>query len=282
MTTTALTRRARLRARATREPYSYARQQLLLAPASMPVVPPASSAQVEFEGLFFHALRTLHFPDGPDPADALGVLEIRHLYPAEDRLVVDVAPIGAALTIAAYVFPELAPNSGVLASGVPRLRMRAIDGGVEFVRLDHPGSIIVQGVTAAEISQHHSHDGTCVAELSPHRVTREEADADAWYGPGELEITSSVVRRLGLFTSLGATCIDTWASLGGGISVEVFLPPLDDHQYVELVADLTSPRFTPRWDLLVHKDDYRTATYATPQFTLADGSGELDLRLRFD
>lgn len=279
MAKTTLSRRARLRAQATMERHSQAHQQLLLMPPALHVISPATESQWTLEGLIFQSLRTLHFPEKPKLAALPGALVIERIVPTAEGLTVHVDPRGAALTIAASVFPEMEPDTGCFSSGIPGLRMQDLHDSVEFRRLGYSGSIIFRGVTADDIIRAHygafdaPHAG-CLAKISPHHLTIQETEEELWRRPGELLLTSSVVRRLGLLRSLRATSIDTWRNQPDRISVEVLLPPLTERRYFDLVAALASPLLSPQWRFLEGTPNGRT------RFRLANGTTELDLRLQ--
>ena len=68
-----------------------------------------------------------------------------------------------------------------------------------------------------------------LAELIPHHLTIQDAEEEPWRCPGELLLTSSVVRRPGLLRKLRATSTDTWPNQPDRTSVEVFCPPITEH-----------------------------------------------------
>lgn len=277
--TSRIGRRARLRSRATGEPYSTVLQAITRVRSSAPVIPVPTPDQSALEGHIFNSLGYLHYAVG------YGNLRILKIAPEHDRLVVDVPP-AAAEELGTALLPELEPGYNDFATdhGVG-LRMRHHRQGVEFVIPGRPGSVVFAGTSVPEVlAAHHrviDHSrGPCFASYFPDRTTSEEDRALDRLRPNELRTVSSLVRRLGLLRLLEPTSIDIWHRLGGGITAEVRVKHLPSHHSDRLIADLTSPGLQPCW-IDVTRSFPEASAYSPPRhwFELQDKSCILELRL---
>lgn len=252
-----VTARARIRSRATLETHATALKALRDIDASSPAVPAANPSQALLEGLLFQSIGTLHFPWRDGPYVSWGeFLEVTRLQPEPDRLVIDVDPNGAAITIAngalAHVLTRWIPDE-VYA---PLLRPRATTEGVEFHRLGNPGAVLFRGISLSDLitadarrydradpSTAHTAAPSAGASLSNAEDdtaadTTDDVDLVWKTSPtiattaelqhvslprvidrqSSLWVTSSVIRRLGILIRLGSTSINTWRDTYDGTS----------------------------------------------------------------
>lgn len=275
--TTSATRRARLRSMTTREPFVSARGALMLGGRSDPVLPEATYHQQEWEGLLFGALRVLHFPEVPRYKRLPGSLRSLRVIPGAEGLCVDVASAGAALTIAERLIPGLHDGEW---SGVPGLRLQALDGAAMLYRLGAPGSVTFAGVTVDEIRTMFQHQVVVGASSptwdSPRGLTLAEQSAPEMWSPSELRMISCVVRRVGLLIGMGGYSIDLWWSAPERISVETFVSHLTPLRRMEMLSAMTSSELTPRLVPSMRSDDNDCHTH----FEFEDRSCELYLRIQ--
>lgn len=241
------------------------------------VLPEATAHQQEWEGLLFGALRVLHFAEVPRYKRLPGALKSLRVVPGSEGLRLDVAPAGAALTIADRLIPVLHDGEW---SGVPGLRLQALDGATMLYRLGAPGSITITGVTVDEIRTTFQHQVVANASSptwdSPRESTLEEQSAPETWSPSELRMISCVVRRVGLLIGMGGYSIDLWWSAPERISIETFVSHLTPLGRMEMLAAMTSSELTPRLvpSMRSDNDDYHT------HFEFEDRSCELDLRIQ--
>lgn len=282
-----LTRRARLRSRALMEPLATSVQALREVHPGPPVVPFPDVGQALLEGSVFRETETLYFRVGDDPRvpDTLpGALDVTGLHPRTDSLVVDVDPLGADRTIAAFLFPrhEDGEGSHVYAPG---LRMRAWEAGVEVYRPGLRGAVRFRGVEYDDVVRFHRRDcpaGQCIAEVSPQEITVDERDRGVFPAPRSGMTLSAMVRRLGILRSWGATCIDTWrwplSPRPDGVVVEAWFPSMDVSAREAILATLCSKHFSPHWSAepLIEVSGKPSETY----FVLHGDELHADIQLR--
>lgn len=318
-----ITQRARIRSRATLEPHGTALKALRDIDASSPAVPAANPSQALLEGLLFQSIGTLHFPRhdfpwGDEPFASWGeFLEITRLQPESDRLVIDVDPNGAAVTIAygalASVLTEAAPHE-VYA---PLLRPRAAPEGVEFHRIGNPGAVLFRGISLDDIVAVHAEhfdrvdlskadsapdspsnagdrmgadpfdEVDSVWRTSPNRATTAELQHVSL--PGVIErhsalwVTSSVIRRLGILIRLGPSSINTWRETIDGTSTvkaEAWYPHMTPATRDRLLRDLGSPHLSPRWTYQPSRPNrYGNIVDPYHYFAVADTRHRVQLRL---
>lgn len=279
-------RRARLRAKATLQPLHTARRALQSVSAVSPVIPPGSETQQVLEGQFFQAIRTLHYPWQAGPLESLpGCLAILAIVPDHDCLLLRVEPSGAAATVVEAALAH-APRNGYPADvQAPHLRVRDGERGAEFYRLGSPGVIILDGVTFDDIAalhakHRHHEEMECLWITSPDTATADEEREWPTRREPAYRVTSSVVRRLGLLTRLGASSVDTWEVMwdeGAEIMVEAWFPRLTYTERVRLLRDLSAPHLAPRWHPTSPLEDQ--STYPYHYFTVGDTNHVVQIRL---
>lgn len=242
-----------------------------------PVLPVVDVHQEEWEGQIFLALRVLHFPENPKYSRLPGAFERLRVIPREVELRIDAAPQGAALTIADRLIPVYQDGEW---SGVPGLRLHALDGATTLHRPGTPGSITITGVTVEEIwSAFHGLAGAEISSptwTSPRNLTLGEQNAPMIWSPSELRMVSCIARRAGLLVAMGGHSIDLWWNSPERISVEVFVSNLSPIGRLEMLAAMTSNELTPRLVPSSRSEDSYYHTY----LEFEDRTCELDVRIQ--
>lgn len=147
---------------------------------------------------------------------------------------------------------------------LPGLRVRSdANGDVVFYRLGHPGHVRLDGLPFAyarfEHATRHSRDegsgSNCILAASfPSVLTEAEArrahrlrqSPPGW--EDGLVVASSLLRRVDRVLRHGATNVRHWR-MGYRVVLDVTIAYLDDAKVADLVSDLTSIEFAPRWKL---------------------------------
>jgi hypothetical protein len=255
MTTSKLQRQARRRTHYTGEPYTRALRLLVSDPKGL--IPRATQAQANLE---FKTLSLLGrsgmtggfawIPDGDDP------FTVTWITPWRDALDIRIERTEFLPDIVEALLPRISPGSDV--SGIPGLRFRFTEAGVELYRINAAGILRLVKVRkqqwwAAVAAVAHSEDYEDSIDLwydSPARLhpfeiqdIKDELEfRDRVHAPGQMtalvNLGSGLLRRFLLFRKMPlVTQVDLWKGLGGrSIEIEWFDGPTHE-QVLDYLCD---------------------------------------------